>query len=199
MTSTSPSRHGLATRIAHVGLALAILTQLGTSLVLRPDEGGHPGNVAFEIHEYAGLAALGFAFLFWLAMVTRNGGTPRGLLFPWFSAKRRTALWADTVAHLKALTRLRLPDFTENAPFAAAVHGLGLLLITAMALSGATYFFINTGDPDAGGLVGAVMTVHRGLANLVWAYLIGHGALAFLHHFTRHLDLRDMWSLGAGS
>ena len=194
----TPEKHGLATRIAHIGLALAVVTQLGTSLVMQPAEHGHASNVAFEIHEYAGLIALGFAFLFWVAMVTRSAGTSLGLLFPWFSTRRRTALWADTREHIKAARRLRLPDFSAQSPFAAAVHGLGLVLMSAMALSGASFYFLGSGDPDAGGLVGAAMTLHRGLANLVWAYLIGHAALAFLHHVTHHLDLREMWSLRSG-
>ena len=67
--------------------------------------------------------------------------------------------------------------------------------MTAMAATGTVYYFINAGDPDAGGLVGLVMFIHTSLANLVWAYLIGHGALALIHHFTQDLSLGEMWSL----
>lgn len=193
--SFTPAKHGFITRLAHIGLALAIVTQLGTSLVMQAPEHGHSNNVAFAVHETSGLAALGFAFLFWAAMVARRTGTSLGALFPWGSQMRRAALWSDSRAHLTALARLRLPDFNATSPVASAVHGLGLLLMSAMALSGTVYYVFRTGDSDAGWTVGAAMAVHRLFANLVWAYLIGHAGLALLHHLTHQLDLREMWSL----
>lgn len=188
-------KHSFLTRIAHMGLALAIIVQLLTSLVFVAPDPEKAGNFWFEIHEYGGLAAFGFVLLFWLALTVRSAGTSVGLLFPWFSGPRLRALWDDAKAHLKSLIRFRLPPYEEHAPLAGAVHGLGLLLVTAMAATGTTYYFINTGNPDAGGLVGAVMFIHKNLANLVWAYLIGHAGLAVIHHFSQNLSLKEMWSL----
>ena len=72
--------------------------------------------------------------------------------------------------------------------------------MTVMATTGGLYFAINTGDPDAGGLVGIVMAIHRTLANLVWAYLIGHAGFAILQHYTTSpMSLTDMWSLRGSS
>ena len=48
-------RHILATRLFHAGLALAIITQLVSSLVMEPAEDGEPGNLWFTLHEYSGL------------------------------------------------------------------------------------------------------------------------------------------------
>ncbi|MCB1331948.1 MAG: cytochrome b/b6 domain-containing protein [Maritimibacter sp.] len=191
----TPAKHGFITRLAHIGLALAIVTQLATSLVMQAPEHGHTSNFAFVVHETSGLAALGFALLFWVAMVARSSGTSLGALFPWGSHKRRAALWADSRAHIDALKQLRLPDFSATSPVASAVHGLGLLLMSAMALSGTVYYVFSTGGAEAGGAVGAAMAVHLLLANLVWAYLLGHAGLALLHHLSRQMDLREMWSL----
>lgn len=47
-----------------------------------------------------------------------------------------------------------------------------------MAASGLQRFLARDGDPDAGGLAAAAMTVHALLANLVWADLIGHATMA---------------------
>lgn len=188
-------KHSLFTRTAHMGLALAIILQLLTSLVLVAPDPKTAGNFWFEIHEYGGLAAFGFVLLFWLALTARRVGTSAGLLFPWFSGSRLRALWEDTKAHLKSLIRFRLPPYDEHAPLAGAVHGLGLLLVTAMATTGTIYYFINAGNPDAGGLVGVVMFVHKTLANLVWAYLIAHAGLAVIHHFSQNMNLKEMWSL----
>ena len=194
-TPSASGKHSFATRIAHIGLALSVLTQLATSQVMKPAEHGHAGNTFFTLHEYAGLAAFLFVLGFWAAATFRCRGTEWGLLLPWLSGKRLAALWADAKAHLRSLARFRIPHYEPRSPFASAVHGLGLLLMTAMASTGTVYYFINAGDPDAGGLVGLVIFVHTSLANLVWAYLVGHGALALIHHFTQDLDLREMWSL----
>lgn len=194
MSDTS-AQHTRLTRLAHMGLALAVISQLLTSLVFVAPSPGQSGNVYFEIHEYGGLTAMAFVILFWLALTVRRVGTAAGLLFPWFSPRKLRALWEDTMTHLRALIRFRLPPYEEHGPLASAVHGLGLLLITAMALTGTLYYLVNAGNPDAGGFVGVLMFIHLGLANLVWAYLIGHATLAVVHHFSDNLSLAEMWSL----
>lgn len=192
---SSPSKHTFATRLVHVGLAVAVISQLVTSLVLEPIEPGSAGNVYFTLHEYVGLAAFVFVLGFWGVATLRRKGTAWGLLLPWLSGARLSALWADIRVHIRALAALRMPEYQAHSPLASAVHGLGLLLMTAMATTGTVYYFVNSGDPDADGLVGVVMFVHTSLANLVWAYLIGHASLALIHHFFQSLDLREMWSL----
>jgi cytochrome b561 len=193
--SDSFPRHTRATRLAHLGLAIAIIIQLITSLAFVAPSPGKPGNIWYEIHEYSGLTAFAFVVLFWLVLTARRTGTAPGLLFPWLNGVRLRDVWADTRTHVAALARFRLPPFDEHGPLASAVHGLGLLLMTAMAATGTIYYFVNTGNPDAGGLVGLLMFVHKTLANVVWAYLIGHAGLAVVHHFTENLSLSEMWSL----
>lgn len=188
----APTRHAFATRLNHAGLAIAIIVQLGSSQFMNPDKGG---NTAFEVHEYAGLTAFAFVLGFWIFSLVRQRGTPIIELLPWASTKHRTALWNDVRAHAASFRRFKLPAHQEASPLASAIHGLGLLLMTAMAASGTLYYFVNTGDPDAGGLVGAAMFVHKNLGNLVWAYLIGHAGIAVLSHFGKTMSLRTMWSL----
>ena len=202
MTATRPSdtahhatRHTLPTRLVHAGVALAVVTQLLTSRVMKPAEDGHAGNLWFEFHEYVGLAAFALILLFWIVLTARRRGTPAALLFPWFSGARLSALWSDIKRHAHALRHLRLPPHDDPSPLASAVHGLGILLITAMAGSGTLYYLIGDGNPDAGGWVGVAMSVHKALANLVWVYLIGHVSLAVLQHLFTDFNLRQMWSL----
>lgn len=186
------SRHAKPTRLLHAGLALAIITQLASSQFMDPDEGG---DWIFKVHQYAGLAAFALVVLLWAYTLMRQRGTPLGELLPWASARRRAAFMADLKAHLRAFSRLKLPAHSESSAFAGAVHGLGLLLMTAMAASGTLYYFVSTGDPDAGGLVGVAMQVHTTLANLVWAYLIGHAGFGVINHLGKSMSLRTMWSL----
>ena len=195
METTLPLRHTRLTRLAHMGLALGVIVQLLTSLVFVPDAPGETANIYFEIHEYSGLASFGFALLFWLVVMSRKSGTTIGELFPWFSKSRLSTLWSDIRGSLGAIKQMKLPHIDETSAIAHTIHGLGLLLILTMALTGTVYYFINNGDPDAGGLVGVVMFFHMGLANVVWAYLIGHAGIALIHHVTSQLSLREMWSL----
>lgn len=191
ITATSSSRHVLATRLLHAGLATAIVIQLASSQFMNPDDGG---NTAFSVHQYAGLAAFALVFGFWVASALRKRGTPLHDLFPWTDSTRRAAVWADIKTHIAALKARTLPTHDDHSALASAIHGLGLLLMTAMAASGTLYYFVNAGDPDAGGLVGLAMFVHLNLAFLVWVYLIGHAALAVLNHFAGTMSLRTMWS-----
>ena len=188
---TTP-RHGFATRIVHTGLADAIVVQLGTSLILNPDGSG---NTAFVVHQYSGLLAFCFVASFWALAAFRRRGTPLVQLFPWFSSRRLAAVWNDTKTQLTSLFCLRLPMHSDETPLTSAIHGLGLALMAVMALSGTVYYFVNSGNPDASGLVGLTMGVHKLFANLVWAYLIGHAGMALIAHYGRRLSLREMWSL----
>ena len=188
--------HARSTRLVHTGLALSICSQLATSLFMQGPTGNAPGDTIFELHRYSGFAALSFALLFWLVLASRQRGTDAAALFPWVSADRRRAVLADLSAHVRDMLKLQFPPRQDAGPLASAVHGLGLLLMTAMAASGAVYAFqvwIGAQSPEPEGSL--AMTVHFALANLVWVYLIAHAGMATLHHVTRTGSLARMWRL----
>lgn len=189
MEPASP-RHGFGTRILHMGVALAVIWQLGVSLVMQGPRGATPGDTLFATHSYVGLASFGLILLFWLNLLVRRIGTEPGALFPWLSTKRRTALWADTRAQAGALGRLRLPHYVEGSALASAVHGLGLLLVTLMAGTGALWWWL-----EPASIARTIEEVHKLFANLAWAYLIAHAGLAVLHHLLGEASLSEMWSL----
>lgn len=145
----------------------------------------------FETHEFVGLATLGLIVLFWLNLMLRQVGTDVGALFPWFSAQRRAALLAHAKVQLGSLARLRLPPYIEGSALASAVHGLGLLLITLMASTGAAWWLL--GSSPAGNIF---KEIHESFANFVWVFLIAHAGLAVLHHLRGEASLSHMWSLG---
>jgi len=192
----STTRHNRATRLFHAGLALAIVTQLLTSLVMQGPNEAQAGDLLFQLHRYSGLTATVLAFGFWVTIFMRSRGTEIGALIPWFLGERLVALWQDAKLHAENAVKLRLPEHDPKAALPSAVHGLGLMLISAMAMSGAVYFAqvslgLHSAEPD--GML--AMTVHLALANLVWAYLIAHAGLAVLHHLMRSAILTEMWSL----
>lgn len=189
------TRHAIATRYAHFGLAICVIVQLLTSLVMEGPHRGRPGDAIFTVHEVSGLSALVCAFAFWCIVALRRRGTSVALLFPWLSARRIADVWRDGWAQVAAVLRARLPRYEEEAPLASAVHGLGLLLISTMAVTGAIWFFANLAALPPSTPLRLDMAVHHLLANLVWAYLIGHALLGLVHHVAGESSLATMWSL----
>jgi len=193
--SVENSRHIFLTRLFHMALATAVIVQVLTSLLMTAPLEGREEDWLFEVHEFSGITALLLALGFWLVVAYRRRGTQTAVMFPWFSAARRRALWEDLGDHWRHIRVLRLPDFRTESPLASAVHGLGLLLMTAMAASGALFFLaLGTGASES---IWAEIDieVHQVLAIFVWAYLTGHAGLAVVQHYLRNMRLSEMWSL----
>jgi len=167
-----------ATRLLHLTLLLIVLHQLVSSTVMeRPMPGDEPAW-PFALHQMVGLIGLGVIVLFWLWTLVRNSAeTPVTKLLPWASLTRIKAVFADVARVLRALLSFRAPPRDLDA-LASAVHGLGLLVASTLALSGAAWFFFFAGTPYGR----MAMGVHKLSANLMWAYLIGHALVAVLHH-----------------
>jgi len=180
-----------ATRVLHLVLLLAVLHQVISSKIIhRPLPGDAPSTL-FMLHEYIGLASLGIVSAFWLWALVRHGETSFANLFPWLSPRRILAVIDDGVGHLHAVLR-RDASYEGSGALASAVHGLGLLVVTAMAATGTVLFF-------SGGLVWHyAMSLHRVIANLMWAYLIGHAGIATLHHLLGSDMLRRMFWIRRG-
>jgi cytochrome b561 len=172
-TESLPPSH--LTRILHLLLLLAVLNQLITSqLIQRPLPGDAP-SALFSLHEYVGLATFVIVFAFWLWTLLRRGETRFVRLFPWFSPRHMKALVVDTLGQLHRLSHGD-PSDHDGGAMASAVHGLGLAVMTGMAVTGTLYFFMS------GPLAHTALSLHSLMANLVWAYLISHSAMAALHH-----------------
>lgn len=187
--------HSRATRLFHASLAMAIVAQLATSQVMRPPEVGAAGDIWFTLHQYSGLTAAALALGLWGVMALRQRGTALGALLPWASSKRLKALGSDMIAHLRCIMARRLPPHDPHSPLASAVHGLGLVLMSAMAATGVLFYLMNWLGMIGQPATELVLSAHKLGANLVWAYLIGHAGIALLHHLTRQMRLSSMWSL----
>jgi len=181
-----PLRHSTTTKLLHGALATCILWQLAFVQLVELPRGNHPGNLIFVMHEWVGLATFTVVALFWLWSVARFSGTPVTALFPWLSARHLAALGADLRAQWGELCRLRLAHAGDETPLASAVHGLGLLVALAMGASGVWLFTMSVP-------AGLVLEVHRAMANVLWAFVIGHAALAVLHQWAGHRVLRRMF------
>lgn len=189
----------LLTRVVHGLLALAVLHQLAVSLFMEaPRHGreaeGLPGTL-FVWHEDVGLFAFVVVAVFWMWILMRRGETPLGKLLPWFSRVRMKELKDDGSRHVRALRRMDLPRYRDQSALAAATHGLGLLTITAMGVTGGIFYFGHDAPGALGQIAAATKDVHETLATLVWAYFYGHVGISLLHALKGDDVVRPMFRL----
>ncbi len=175
------------TRILHTLIALAILTQLALSTVMQAPGRNRPGDQWFEVHEKVGLVTLAVLAGFWIWAMVRTREVRFTVLFPWFSLGRMRDVVSDLGVHLRSIRRGKLP-LSEAKPLANAVHGLGIVVATTMAVTGAAGYFL----PQARPLLG----VHVAVSTLMWAYLMGHAGVAVVHEFSGDRLLQRMFALG---
>lgn len=190
MSPINPNQRSVATRLLHVGLLLAVLWQLIGSNFMEAPRPGVSENGFYEVHEIVGIATLSLVIAFWIWTALRRRETPIGALFPWFSAPRRSAVWADLKTHWEWVRQFKLPTASNETPLASAVHGLGLLTALAMGATGALLF-----TQDVPG--GLTLEVHKTIATLMWAYVVGHSAIAVVHELAGHQVFRRMFGAGA--
>jgi cytochrome b561 len=179
------------TRLLHLLLLVCVIHQMiGSEFLSRPLPGEAP-SLLFRLHEYIGMGSLGVVFAFWLWAVARHGETSLAELFPWASPRRTRAIFSDIICRSRELTGPELLDRVSQI-LASTIHGLGLLVVTAMAATGTVYFLAS------GTLAHAALALHRLISNLMWAYLIGHAAIALLHHPLGSDILRRMFWIKRG-
>jgi cytochrome b561 len=190
-------RYDRVTRWLHAGIALGITAQLGLSLFMHAPDDKHSEPVTglplqlFEIHEITGLALLGVLLAHWLWSV--SGHVQGGLrhLFPWFDEAHLDAVKRD----IRGALALRPGDPATHNALAGAVHGLGLLLATAMAASGTVIYFNLSASGHLSALAEVFLALHSLLAPVVWVYLAGHVAMAAIHKWQGHAAIREIFSL----
>ena len=181
----------LQTRFLHVGLVLTVSAQLFISLIMTsPDDTGSAfSKLAFEAHEIVGLTALGIVLLHWIWSIYGHSDGGIKHLLP-VSKQARQQVLED----LQGIKHGKLPETGKKGGLIGLVHGLGLLAVTGIAITGGFLFvlFPETGEP--GVLAEFFAELHEGIAVLVWTYWISHGGIALFHHFSGHDVLRKMFN-----
>jgi len=187
------------TRWIHAAIAVTVVIQLICSLFMEvTGPGGTPAGPAhtlFAIHRWSGISAVVLVLIHWLWGLTGHVTSGWNHLFPWFSGTQMKKLLTD----LKALPDWIRTDFpdqrTQTLPLAGAVHGLGLLTVSAMALSGAIIFFGMAPDGSTSAFVDFVMEIHAVIAGFMWGYIVGHAVMAIYHQWRGSPLITDMFNL----
>lgn len=125
-------------RWLHAGIAIGVTLQLLTSLWMTPDwqhaDYASFTQLLFSFHAWVGLTTALFLLWQWLWIAT--SARMRQQFFPWRGP------WQPVWDDLRALYHGRLRSPGPAPGLAALIHGLGLLLISWMALTGTVIFFI---------------------------------------------------------
>ena len=177
-----------ATKFLHGGMAVGVTLQLFLSLVMQVP---HPhrtptasGLLLFHLHEWVGLATAAVIVLHWGHSAFFADDADFAHLFPW-SRQGRTKILRD----VSSLLAGRLPEDT-GAGLSGFVHGLGLLAMTGMIVSGIVLFF-TLGRVGTMGHTAAIL--HSFIANFAWAYWYGHVGMALIHAWRRDGVLRGIF------
>jgi cytochrome b561 len=187
----SPIR-SYATRVLHFAIAVVVVHQLSTSLVMERPLPGEDAEWPYTLHTWIGSAGLLVLGLFWVWTLLRDRSeTPLSRLAPWFSPSRLRAIGAEIAGVVGHLRQWRAPPLDLPA-ISAATHGLGLLLATFLAASGAAWFYALAGTP----IGRTVLGLHQLAGNFMWAYLIGHASMALLHQALGDKVLSRMFGFG---
>jgi len=182
----------LPTRLLHIGMVATVTAQLALSLMMEsPDEENISvlASAAFEAHELIGMAALVIVLSHWLWTLFNHADGGFRHLFPWFGEAR-----AEVVREAQAMLGGKLPESGVRGGLPGFIHGLGLLIISGMVVTGGTLFFIMPESGEFTGVVEWLAESHETIATLIWLYWGGHGATAILHHLKGDSILKDMFS-----
>jgi cytochrome b561 len=142
----------------------------------------------FEMHEWFGIALMLIIGLR-IALVLGNADDMRRLM-PFFSCQRMKGVFTE----LKEIPgwfvgKLRAPS--DEDCLSGFVHGLGILLALAMAITGATMLVgMDEVDGTMNEFVHTMKEVHEVLGELLWYYVIGHVAMGLYHQIKGHRSLQ---------
>jgi len=120
------------TRLLHVALLVAVIHQLLNSEFMSSPEAGEAPSLLYIMHEYTGLGSFAVVLAFWAWTLARRGETRLSTLFPWLFPSRMREIFTEIT---DARTWQGAIAFQRvGGILAGAVHGLGLLVVTAMAV-----------------------------------------------------------------
>jgi cytochrome b561 len=192
-------KYDRTTRWLHAGIALGVCVQLFTSLFMHvpsPQQAlVEPGYHFFLVHRWSGICVVTLVVLHWLWGLSGHVMGGWGHLFPWFSGARFRHVISDLQGVPKWLQGNLPTQQDETIPLAGAIHGLGLLAVSAMAISGSTIFFEMGPHGSMSPFVTLVRQGHIVMGNIIWVYFFGHVGISLLHQLRGDRLITNMFNL----
>jgi cytochrome b561 len=179
-------RYSRTIRLTHALVAVAIVFQLAISLIMDHPHSKRPmtpdGGLYYDWHQWVGLGALGVLAYAWVYRLLTWKRESQGRIFPWVTAAGRTALAHET----KQFLMLRWTAIPADGALAGTVHGLGVLIASAMALTGGAIYLALGAQRTVTPTAHSIMDLHSFMSTFMWVYLCGHAAMALWHQYAGH-------------
>lgn len=182
-------------RTIHLLLAAAVTAQLFIGSFMHSPRPNRPDSFGYMSHEVIGATILTLVILHWVWSFTHPNEGIRHL-FPWTRTGLRNVineLWT-------AVRYQRLPPGgpgKDGGGLAGFVHGLGLLAVTGMVITGGLFFILRAEGASRATLHLLEDDSHDIIAVIVWIYWGGHLAAAVFHSLLRQPVWKRMFSLGS--
>ncbi|OCB03734.1 hypothetical protein BBC27_06520 [Acidithiobacillus ferrivorans] len=163
------------TKLLHIGLSTTLTFEMFEGFLV-PDPNT---RLYFIIHEWGGLLAAAILIVEWLWIYADRQSK---ILFPW-NSNGISAIKTDIMALFKG----KLPQAGRTVGLPGFWHGIGILSMTGLAITGVLIFLVIPGgrgasSSSAGAAAFTTLSeVHREISYVAWVYLIGHVSAAILH------------------
>ncbi|MCB1072804.1 MAG: cytochrome b/b6 domain-containing protein [Chlamydiia bacterium] len=159
--------------IVHWGIALCVIGSMISSLFVHPK---NPVELPIQIHVWIGYGVTLFLLCQWLLLSLKKYHFVRAHVFPYHFEGRQCIL-----ADLRMLLRGQLPPTGARKGLSGLVEGMGILLISFMAVTGLIFHFAFVYSMDQIPLMLIIRDIHNFFSYFVWVFVIGHGGMAILH------------------
>jgi cytochrome b561 len=167
-------------------VAVAIVFQLAISLIMDHPHTKRPmtadGALYYSWHQWVGLVALAVLAYAWVYRLLTWKRESQGRIFPWVGATGSAALARET----KQFFLLRWTAIPNDGALAGTVHGLGVLIASAMALTGGAIYLALGPENAVTPTAHSIMDLHSFLSTFMWVYLCGHAVMALWHQYAGH-------------
>ncbi len=186
------------TRLLHWGFSLLIPLQLLSAAFMKQPKPGRIRTDAqeffFDMHEWVGMLVLTLVLmrLMW-SLLSKEASWSR--LFPYFSTELRQALPSRLKDEMLGWLKGKFAETGQQSPVSGIVHGLGILLVLALGVTGAVMLYGMEASGQMTGLVHLAKEFHEVLGELLWIYIIAHVGMAILHTLLGHPVLRRMFCI----
>ena len=175
------------TRVVHAALAITVLAELSTGLIVSQATRPH----WLVIHSILGIATTLVIIVDWMWTWARRDFP---ILFPWNRAGMRVV-----GREAAEVFQGKLPGSGDGTGLSSFMHGVGLLAVSGMAITGLLMYMEIPGGyglylhSSAYAFFTMLATTHLYLSYVVWAYLIGHVFFAALQQVLGHNVLRHFY------
>jgi cytochrome b561 len=191
---TPITKHNHKTRLLHAIIAILVIIQLYSIYAVENKFYNDPiRTVLWNFHKYGGLVAFVALFSFWIVILTRSGGTSVTELFPWVSLRALKNLCYDIFHYIKSIMQFKIPEHTNPSPLASAIHGLGIIIMSVMAISGVNRYVVYEFSITKTPLIKYISGLHHTFADYAWIYLGIHVFVALINHIFKKQKLSSMW------